>query len=374
MPIPINDAPMPTWILITALLALCWGSARQVKPGALLPPSVSQELKGVAILAVLFSHIGLFLVSDHRFLFPLSIAAGVGVNIFLFLSGFGLTTGMLNRKMPVLAFYRRRLTKVFIPFWIALTAFFVLDTSVLSRTYSLQYIVQSAVGFFPRADVTDDVNSPFWYITWILMYYLLLPLGFSTRRPWLSAIALFAIGEAIVAWNPPAIGLVTRLYVVHTAAFPLGMIAAWLLYVPKGGQNPLVERLQALRDGLSAPAYYTGCALLSAVVGYFAYYSGIGEGPWKEQIISLITMTALTLLFMLKRVELGFISLIGLYSYEIYLLHWPLLARYDMLYHKLPAWLATGLYLAIFLALGRAVQKATEPLDALFEKPAKAMA
>ena len=370
--IAITDASHSTWIIIAALLAIGLFSAHRLKPAALLPPSASQELKGVAILAVLFGHIGYFLVSDHRFLFPLSIAAGVGVNIFLFLSGFGLTTGMLNRRMAAPEFYRRRLVKVFIPFWIALAGFFILDATALHRTYSLQYMLQSAAGFFPRADMADDVNSPFWYITWILMYYALLPLLFSTRRPWLTAIALFAIGEAIVAWNPPAIGLVTRLYVVHTVAFPLGVLVGWLLHVPKGGHNPLTARLQALRDGMSAPLNLGCCALLAGVTGYCAYHSGIGEGPWVEQVMSLITMLALTLLFMLKRFEFGFISLVGLYSYEIYLLHWPLLARYDWLYHHLSPWLATALYMALFLALGWLLQRATAPLGAWFDGKARA--
>lgn len=50
----------------------------------------TQELKGLAILAVIFSHIGYFLANDDRFLFPFSIIAGVGLNLFLFLSGYGL--------------------------------------------------------------------------------------------------------------------------------------------------------------------------------------------------------------------------------------------------------------------------------------------
>jgi len=54
--------------------------------------------------------------------------------------------------------------------------------------------------------------------------------------------------------------------------------------------------------------------------------------------------------------------LIGTYSYEMYLLHWPLLSRYDFLYRTLPASLATFAYLALFIGLGWIMLQATGPL------------
>lgn len=363
--IPISNAVVSTWILIAMLLALCIWRRRQIPAGgALLPPSASQELKGVAILAVLFGHIGYFLVNDHDFLFPLSIAAGVGVNVFLFLSGFGLTTGLLNKPMQPLEFYRRRLIKVFIPFWITLVLFFVMDALLLDRTYSIGYMLQSTLGFFPRAAMDLDVNSPFWYITWMLMYYALLPLVFMPKRPWLTALILLVISEAIVRLDLPFLSEVTRLYVVHTVAFPVGVLIGWLLHVPKGGQNPLVTRLQQLRDNLPTLQRLALCGLFAFITGYCAYNSGIGESAAKEQLMSMITLTALTLLFMLKRTEFGFISLVGFYSYEIYLLHWPLLARYDLLYTHISSqpWLGTVIYMAAFLGMGWVMQRIAGPI------------
>jgi peptidoglycan/LPS O-acetylase OafA/YrhL len=358
----IANAVHATWIIIAVLLLATFCSFQIKKSRDLLPMNVTQELKAIGILAVMFGHIGYFLVDDYRFLFPLSIGAGVGVNIFLLLSGFGLTLGMLNRKLPALEFYRKRMIKVFIPFWIALIGFFLLDALVLHRTYSLAYMARSLVGFFPRADMADDINSVFWYITWILMYYILFPLTFISRRPWLSAIILFVVGQAVVLWNPPVIALVTRLYQVHTVAFPLGMIAAWALHEPKEGVNSWVSTLKSLRDNLQGVTYYSVLVIFAGIAGYTAYHSGIGESIEKEQAMSLITTLALIFLFALKRVESRFLILIGTYSYEMYLLHWPLLSRYDFLYRTLPASLATFAYLALFIGLGWIMLQATGPL------------
>jgi len=367
----IANAVLQTWLLIAAMIIALTLSARRTTANTLLPIGVTQELKGVAILAVVFGHIGYFLVDDNRFLFPLSIGAGVGVNIFLLLSGYGLTLGLLSKPLPALEFYRRRMIKIFIPFWCALIAFCVLDALVLHRTYSSTYIVRSLFGFFPRADMADDINSVFWYITWILFYYLLLPLLFMPRRPWLTALLLYLSGEALVRWNPPAIELVTRLYQVHTVAFPLGMVLAWLLYEPKNGSNTIAIKLKTLKREMPSALYYLTLLVFTAIAAYCAYFNGIGESIQKEQLMSILTTLALLGLFAVKRFELRLFSLIGVYSYEMYLLHWPIVSRYDVIYSHLPAALATIVYIALFLAMGWCIQKFTAPVSVWIDSKSK---
>ena len=62
-------------------------------------------------------------------------------------------------------------------------------------------------------------------------------------------------------------------------------------------------------------------------------------------------MSAIIALFIIKRVEFRLFSLFGLYSYEVYLIHWPLMYHYDVFYRYLPAWLATIAYLALFIVI-----------------------
>jgi hypothetical protein len=72
------------------------------------PVSVTNELKGLGILTVVFAHFAYMKVTNADFLFPLSIIAGVGVDLFLFMSGFGLTVGMIKRPMKAVDFYKKR--------------------------------------------------------------------------------------------------------------------------------------------------------------------------------------------------------------------------------------------------------------------------
>ena len=131
MMINIADPLQATWIFVAIILVALLVTLRWRKNNAIFPLSVTQELKGFAILAVVFSHIGYFLVSGQRFLFPLSIAAGIGVDLFLFLSGFGLTVGMLKRNLNAGQFYKQRLLKIFSPLWLVITVLFIADFLLL---------------------------------------------------------------------------------------------------------------------------------------------------------------------------------------------------------------------------------------------------
>jgi peptidoglycan/LPS O-acetylase OafA/YrhL len=142
-------------------------------------------------------------------------------------------------------------------------------------------------------------------------------------------------------------------------AFPLGVLAAGLVAERQklGAVTRLLQRIYAGR--LVRLLLLLG---LACIAGYYAYHSGVGTSPLNQELISLLTAFAFIGLFLFKRVQLRLFSLFGLYSYEIYLFHWPLLYRYDFFYKNLPAWLATACYLVLFLGLGWLLQNAQKNL------------
>ena len=375
MAIVIPNTTESTAIVSIVLITAFALSFRKSEPNGIFPLSVSQELKGLGILSIVFAHISYMLVDDHKFLYPLSKGAGVGVDLFLFMSGYGLSASMLKKPLSTIEFYKRRLIKVFIPFWIVLIGLFVADAIFLNRHYSTGYLIQSFLGWFPRNSPYEDVNSPFWYITWMLLFYILFPLLFYKERLWLSALLLCTAANLVTVFN--LLNTETNWWLgLHTVAFPLGMLFAWLLLGTPADDNRFVTKLTQLRDEFSGLWRYVFMILLSLFAAYMAAHNEPKDWPklsqWVDEIgnisaahligqtCSILAMTALIIVFCMKRLDNRLLSLFGAYSYETYLLHWPLMARYDIYFHTLPAWTATLLWLLTFIVMGRFLQNASQ--------------
>jgi len=341
MAILIAEPMFQTFIVGIVLGAILLFSIRKKYSGEILNLQKTQELKGFAILAILLGHIGYSLFPHQSFLFPLSVFSGMGVDLFLFLSGFGVTLSQIKNPLSFTDFYKKRLSKLFLSLWCVLLLFFLLDFFVLHKSYSLSEWVLSFLGIFSSADLWQNINSPLWYITFILFYYLVFPIFFNKKNPTLSALALFLVVWVVLQQGIPVDPAVKNLYQLHLFAFPLGVIFA--------GYWPQVSRFLEIKK-----KYIASLLVILFTVGlcYFGIHSGVGKGVFFEQGISLLLVFFTLSIFILKRFEFRFLSLLGIYSYEIYLLHWPILSRYDLLYPYVPASIATIVYIGVFVILG----------------------
>lgn len=369
MQIEISNASTQNLIFIAIFLTLLCISAKKFNNNHSFTPALTEELKGFSILAIIFSHIGYFLVTDNRFLYPLSTIAGVGVNLFLFLSGLGLTISALkSEESSPLKFYLKRLPKLFVPMWIVLTVFLVMDYFILDRSFQLKLIVQNYLGFFPWADLFKSVNSPLWYFSMILFYYLIFPLIFHKKMTYAAPLALLIIPYWVLKQELPIVIDVINLYKVHLVSFPLGVLFALIIQ----DKNLALLRFHFKNIFLRSNLKFLLIPLFIGVFAYTSINSGVGEEKKIEQTISLITMFSIIFVFIAKNIRSKILSLFGNYSYEIYLLHWPLLAQYDLFYRYLPASVATVCYLIYFLALAYCLRKITNLTTLLsFKKSAR---
>ena len=370
---------LSTFVVIAFAILVLFTTLKQSTHSDVFPVSVTNELKGLGILTVVFAHFAYMKVTNADFLFPLSIIAGVGVDLFLFMSGFGLTVGMLKRPMKTVDFYKKRVIKIFIPFWIALIIMFIADAVFMDKTYSVGYIIKSMLGFFPTADGFGDVNSPFWYITWMIMFYLIYPLVFFKDKPWLSAIILAVIATIIGTFNIFDLGS-NWLHRLHTVAFSMGIILAWLLQVKEGEKNRFIEYIKDFRDN-SKDMKYIVITIMFVIVFYVSQRTGagswpaltsiLGQGFFVEQLMSIVIMLAFTVIFILKKVDSKFLTMYGVYSYEVYLIHWPLMAKYDIFFVYLPAWAAVIAWLVAFILVSMLLQRLVTPVSNFVDKITK---
>lgn len=353
MQIDIINGSAENLIFINIFLLALILSVKRFNTTHSFTPQMTEELKGLAILAVLFSHIGYFLISDHRFLFPLSTIAGVGVNLFLFLSGMGLTFSSIKQPLSILKFYLKRLPRLFLPMWIVLSIYLLMDWILLQKTYPLITSVENYLGFFPRADLFLDINSPLWYFTMIFFYYLLYPLVFHRKIAYLTPVFLLLIPFLLFKMDLPVTKDVLNLYKVHFVSFPLGVLFALIIQE----RNLSLFRFHFKNIFLRSNLVFILVPIFLGVFAYTSINSGVGLEKEIEQTVSLITMFSIIFVFIAKNIEFRLFNIFGKYSYEIYLLHWPLLVRYDLFYKYLPASIATILYLGIFIVWGYFLHK-----------------
>ncbi len=367
MQISVTSPEIQTQLFIVILgVALFFSVSKRSQPA--FDIRVTNELKGLAILMIMLAHIGYFLSTDHRFLFPLSIGGGIGVNLFFFLSGYGLSASSIKKSLSILDFYKKRLLKLFLPLWVILAIFLLSDYFLLNRSYQFSEIWHSFLGYFPIANLTDNINSPLWFITLITIYYLLFPIIFNKKYLYLTGIILIIISYFLLFNNFIHSFLtssnifkydVLDLYRTHFIAFPLGMIAADLI----NNKTTLKKIGFFLRIYFNKHkrvlwiVTYLGLFLALFIAYHTAIYSGVGKGEFKEQFISLITSASIVYLFIFNKLRFGLFSIIGAYSFEIYLIHWPVLSRFDIFYKFFPAFIATGFYLVLFIFLGFVLSK-----------------
>lgn len=362
-----NPQTQNTIFFILLALAVILTS-RKKTDNTILSIETTNELKGLAILSVIFIHVGYFLTSNNQFLFPLSTFGGVGVNIFLFLSGFGLTMSALKKDLSISKFYLKRLSKVIIPVWIFLIIFLLLDKFALGITYPTALTIRNFFGFFPQADLFHDINSPLWFITPLVLYYLLFPLLFRKKIPELTALAFYIIYYYLLKYFIPdeVNEGVKNLWILHYWAFPLGILFASILTRLKNYQqfNNLAIKLQNKRLISITLRSFVLC-LMALVWYYFFKNSGVGEDKFTEQLYSIIAMFITIFIFILKPIKNQFLNLLGVFSFELYLLHWPLMNRYDFIFRFIPAGLAMFLYLLVFMGIGWGIKNLPAKIKSL---------
>jgi len=298
-------------------------------------------LRGLAILLVVLYHGGGVLVWEDR------LHGEIGVDIFLLVSGFLLS--FASADIPAREFLRRRFFRIFPAYWMALALFVVLGRVLLHRIFTWPDVLVHLAGMQATVQgaYASDINNSFWFITTIGFLYLVF-LGLRRRVRDLP----FVLGVG---------GLTTLLCLLPFPGFAnlsgrlLGFyLGICLGQLRRGGDF-------SLRPGVVFAAGAAAFAVLEwrgstsflyplAAVAVIALFAVLDRAlrPWRA-----------------GRLLLAPLEFLGVYSYEIYLFHQPLIGEYNFwfqrnLLRREPSHreLAAGMLVAFLVAIGLAMAAA----------------
>lgn len=150
------------------------------------------SLMGFAMLWIMLYHIGI----DISYLNPLTRSGYLGVDIFIFLSSYGLYYSMKNNKTSIINFYKKRLIRILPTYYIVLILMFIIS-GVSAGSLDFNKLLQdvSFIGFFfPCLKWSYFL----WYIPAIIFLYFLFPLLFRwlsyIKRPDIIGLVFYLIG------------------------------------------------------------------------------------------------------------------------------------------------------------------------------------
>ncbi len=307
---------------------------------------IIDELRGLAILMVVAYH------TCGVTGYPNSMHGELGVDIFLLLSG---TVLAFNHRADEGSgrFLWRRLARLLPAYWIALTLFWQGGVHLLGRVHNPVEVVSHYLCIHPwwGDQYLLSINDSFWFLGLIVLLYVV----YAGLRRFMDRLDILIGGGLILSF-----GLVCWIF------FQLGQPA---LFVHLGLRPPIffagILFGVLLRDGVARLPLTAWLAVGVLLTFYGVFFYGIlvgytiaGFSVFAAYFIARANVPAAGHRFLCRG-----LAWLGVYSYEIFLVHQPLIREYNYYAwqrvkgagHPTEVELAGGVALALIAAIGLAV-------------------
>lgn len=295
------------------------------------------EMRGLALLMVVSYH-ALGILSYRN-----ELRGDVGVDVFLIVSGFSLC--IAGAPPGPWQFARRRLSRLVPGYWLALLFFLVAGHFVLRRDWSSGDVASHFLGIhgliLGRPEYFLSINDSFWFISVLALVY---PAFYLTRRI-TGAVRLLAVGAAGAA----ALAALYRLFGSEVALwhlplrflpFFMGASAARLLQFPR------------------ASVQFSAWDVAALIALCFAAFRGLVVLAYPAAALGLCVLYCLVRAPLERtapgRTVVAGLGAAGAISYELYLLHQPLMRDYAVHFLRLLGWEGGKLPLALAMMVGLA--------------------
>jgi len=286
-------------------------------------------------------------------------ASHVSVDIFFFLSGFGLYYSSLKNEGKG-QYYLRRFIRIYPVYILALLAFNLLQKGSVPDFF---------IEFF-ALDLWIGSTSPFWYISSIIILYLVFPfyISFFKRSPYWSTLTMIVLGFILATLSVKlAIGnWLAILFLTRIPIFFIGILIGKLSLDKDRDTTKLKIGLYALM--------IIGFIISYTVQNNFFFFRYLWKGLlWYPFILVTpgfcLLIATLFEKFKSKIVEKPLIFL-GTISFELYLVHSITFYYIDSLSDKsgLNIWLTVIVIITVSIAIAYYLHKLADLIAAKVKK------
>lgn len=316
-------------------------------------------IRGIAIIFLLIGHLSEKCIGGIGWF---EDAGRWAVVMFLFISGIALskTYGMENLGQK---FFLGRIRRLAVPFWLTLVLFVLLDYLLIGYYYSYKRLILAFAGvMFPWPP-----NGPAWFITYIVAMYVIYYMASLFRCSLPCKALLLSVFSYLVMF----LILCTKLnnsfalWVIYTAVFP----AAVTIGLFRDKISILLKKLY----NKSQTIYFI------ILVGIFIFYYHGANIDWLSQpsimdktvhtlqpVSFIIFLTMLAYFFDSLSYTVPALMILGEYSFEIYLLHFPFIENYDFILFRKPLVVMFLVYFAVIFLMSYILRKVSKTINQKF--------
>lgn len=178
----------------------------------------TSQIKGVAIILVIFGHLSRIAGIDNSML---NLLGANGVCMFLLISGYGLYKSS-EKKGITLSYWKKRLVTVIIPYGVITGIFLLSDMFFLNKEYSPIYILKNILGI----DNLTRFDDTMWYIQFILSWYIIFGTVFYFKKLKDLRIGILFLFSIIFysQMNRKPFSMYYYQCAVHSFSFPIGVL------------------------------------------------------------------------------------------------------------------------------------------------------
>jgi peptidoglycan/LPS O-acetylase OafA/YrhL len=267
-------------------------------------------LYGLSILLIIFCHYGIL-----KFGY-------VGVDIFVFLSGYSLARGYYEKELHVAPFYSRRFMRVYPTYWVVLIPYLFLYLGHVDRL-DFSYILLNMAAY-SNSFLFDKPNlvPGSWYLSLLLTLYVAYPVLHRLFKDSRNRFLVFMVLSLVVLLSQYL--FIKRSMLMITLRIPLFLFGMYLSMLVTE-RDALIYKIKESRWLLPVVSTFLFLLLLFSMQ-YFSedvkWHSGLLW--WPSVILAPFCIYPIAkLLSVIAPKYLSILTVSGFCSLEMYLLHEP---------------------------------------------------